>query len=382
MKKLLYLLFVFTTICHSQGSKVKVHEKATEKQISDYKILKIIEEKSKKLWEDIHSTGFLRLVPQGLCNSKKSCNSELELLNKRKRLINSITYYGRAMEIDNLKIKIGIKPTYVKKYEAELHRYDKFESELQSKISEINAKDNDNKNEKNNKQRFKEVNKSLNDELSEIGSSTVKLTKDINKSKSLDDFLANSNLKSKKHKSNIDFLDESTNETDDFLSEEKEEEKITDYNITKKQDKEGVENVKGKILIPHKFDKILEFNDGVAKVSIIVEKREVRTEWNNVTLAVKKVGFVDKTGEFLDNPKHILEDITIRSGGSGNRTYLTLETDYSKETREERSRRLASEERYRREQERQKRENIRKAKEFNSKLESARNYLISKYNIK
>ncbi|PLX13427.1 MAG: hypothetical protein C0598_03625 [Marinilabiliales bacterium] len=134
--------------------------------------------------------------------------------------------------------------------------------------------------------------------------------KDVSENKSQEDTKSNDDfLAAEASASGDDFLKEdSKSKDDDFLSEDKDDDsflsddkkKADDFKIDTKDGKTGVINSKGRILIPYRDWSIIEFKDGVAKISYYFDKFEC----NGKTKAYAyKTGYVDSSGDFLDGFK-------------------------------------------------------------------------------
>ena len=205
MKNIFYSLFLFTICSFSQGSIVKIDKKVTNAELNDYKIYDKIRAKEKQLDKDITASGFKSIIPSISCYNIDDCYKRLDRIKERKQLINSINYYAKATEIDNLYMELSKKNnrrTSEQAYYYALNRWDESEQILLKKLSDMGKKTNDDINEKRDKQRSAKENKLLDDELAEINASSSELYKDINDSKSLDDFLSDSNLNSNNNNNN------------------------------------------------------------------------------------------------------------------------------------------------------------------------------------
>jgi len=71
----------------------------------------------------------------------------------------------------------------------------------------------------------------------------------------------------------------------------------TSFEIIKKGEYSSVISSKGKILIPNKKWKILQFKYGIAEVELLLTKKNIC----NATVYVYKTGFVNETGNFVHN---------------------------------------------------------------------------------
>ncbi|PWG04049.1 hypothetical protein [Polaribacter aquimarinus] len=126
-------------------------------------------------------------------------------------------------------------------------------------------------------------------------------------------------IKSKRKKSVKDFLlEEEDTSTSDFLSEDNSDDFLIEsidkkkYEIKSKWDSNGmflngVIDSKGGILIPFKKWKILEYENGIAKVSILIDKEKIYNSacneiyYKGSWIEILKEGFVDKRGTFIDS---------------------------------------------------------------------------------
>ncbi len=163
-----------------------------------------------------------------------------------------------------------------------------------------------------------------------------------------------------------DFL--SSGGQDDFL--EGTSNNTTSHKIDYKGTTQGVIDEKtGKVLIPYRNWKINEFIDGVAKVSIEIDSYECK---GNVT--AYKVGYVDKTGEYLDG-----YDIDFTYYGEFVQpAYLKLvryDADYVYDAEKERRQKREEE---RRERER-KEKNRRERERCDREIENWKSQIINQY---
>jgi len=160
-----------------------------------------------------------------------------------------------------------------------------------------------------------------------------------------DDFLSETTSKT----NDDDFLSEG-NSSDDFLSDNKASD---NHKIDSKDNKTGVIDKYGRVLIPYRKWEILEYDDGIAKVSIQVG------EYNcNGSTYANKAGYVDKSGEFLDG--YTLEFNTVKyaeyvPGGYITITYSSPEAE-RKAIQDAKRRNREKKEKKRREKERCERE--------------------------
>ncbi|TVZ07913.1 hypothetical protein JM80_0393 [Cellulophaga sp. RHA_52] len=160
-----------------------------------------------------------------------------------------------------------------------------------------------------------------------------------NKISSIDDFLATTNntptdFLSEQENNNIDdFLSDSREDSsDDFLSEAN---NSTDFKITTKNNLQGVVNTKGDILIPFKNWEILEYKQGIAKVSIVVKEKNFGTKESPYLYlsTIYKIGFVDASG-------NLINEFTLKSKRIKRRSYKVtglylLHDDYKRDKRKE-----------------------------------------------
>ena len=119
----------------------------------------------------------------------------------------------------------------------------------------------------------------------------------------------------------------------------------SDFKIDYKNGLTGVINGRGKVLIPYKEWKILEYKMGIAKV-----RKQGETTNCNGTWTAYKEGFVNKTGEFIDDFEIDFEfyadsyvgGLVIRQNKSG-RTYAEIEADELAEKRRQEQKRKKAE---------------------------------------
>jgi hypothetical protein len=205
-----------------------------------------------------------------------------EEIDRLQKSINNYTYTSctHINQINNLKNRIDKQIDVVKKVKSK-----------KAIISDINKKSND---------KLAQFNKEIEKEKAQLTNEKNKVdtyTKN-NKVKSLDDFLSESNIEKS---GSGDFLEveENTNQ-DDFLATENSDA----LNDTKKGFKivndgslSGVIDNTGNILIPFKNWQIQAYKNGIAKVSILIDNNFT---CNNITYSASKKGFVDKSGDFID----------------------------------------------------------------------------------
>ena len=185
-----------------------------------------------------------------------------------------------------------------------------------------------------------ELEKELADLDRQLKTNTVRTS--TRKIKTIDDFLAdnkneNNNSKSKdfladntdvssKKSNNGDFLADITNKnsnSNDFLSDIDKKEDKNSFEIKRKDNKQGVIDKNGKVLIPFKDWRIREYKMGIALVEILLESFSCTNCINEyleneglydsyMGASAYKVGYVDKTGEFIDGYEtRIYEDCEI-----------------------------------------------------------------------
>ena len=138
--------------------------------------------------------------------------------------------------------------------------------------------------------------------LHNINIKAKKTFKDFKPKSQLDDsFLTNSQNDIKKN-NNLDFL---TSE----VELKKQKEINSKWKVDSKNGMYGVINpITKKILIPYKKWYIQKYQDGIAKVYTVLENEKVcSTSLGNYYASVKKVGFVDSSGSYLDKPEITIE---------------------------------------------------------------------------
>lgn len=356
MKNLLYLLFLLTSISYSQGSEVKVHNQATNRERYEAKIWQQIDSKKELLWKDIDASGIKGMIAKPQCYDIEHCNRELKIIEKRKAAIQSIHYLAKATELDDLYEQLGKEGDFVKAYKSEWHKYDNAKRTMLETLNKFQGKKDEIINEKKSTQKDQVA---LEKELAELNQISD-LSKDLKKVKSLDDFLSDNNLMTDSTKNNEDFLSDDQDEnSSDFLSNE-EKVRTENFKILYKNGKEGVEDENGKILIPYKNYNILEYSAGVAKISIVIERITINPPRYNHNIngyaIVKKEGFIDDSGEFLETPTFTISSSPPKYSG------FYLENDWSEEKERTWERR--------------------KSTYYSKLVREAENKLINKYNIK
>jgi len=123
---------------------------------------------------------------------------------------------------------------------------------------------------------------------------------ETNNSAGSDDFLDEINNSS----GSIDFLDNSgNNNTDDFLSSDNGTTSENNFEIDYKNSLYGVIDSKGKILIPYKNWKIVEYKMGIAKIKKLIATHKCSSwtyDFDIPYVNAYLVGFVGSDGEFID----------------------------------------------------------------------------------
>lgn len=217
-----------------------------------------------------------------------------------------------------------------KKTASKINKINKDINELDNALVDINKKKNQNK-------------------------KTIKAYNAKYKEKSIDDFLKN-NLAYKKKGKNNDFLSASTSnkkakkkKNNDFLSGVSKPPKFSDgdaykgYKVDYKQNGTyGVIDISGNILIPYKKWQINEYKNGIAKVSIEIDRYSnpcSSKAYGSVSGYAYKTGFVDKSASFIDGYK-----ITFAGGFNNRYTGLVLQrgTDNRSEAEKKASKRRAA----------------------------------------
>ncbi|WP_338732040.1 hypothetical protein [Mangrovimonas cancribranchiae] len=181
-----------------------------------------------------------------------------------------------------------------------------------------------------------------------------------NTSKQTDDFLSNTNINSG------DFLSEN-NENDDFISKEDR----TKWKINTKDGKTGIITESGKILIPYGNYSLSEYNNGIAKASVKIDEFGCSS---GITTAYK-VGYIDKSGEFIDG--HKIEFTTAGYSPNPNAP-LTIVHNDSRGNRDYESERRAKMEAARKKREKEERKR-REKERCDSDTESWKERIINQY---
>lgn len=195
--------------------------------------------------------------------------------------------------------KIGKKSNYYSKLNAQVKNAENNVRNGKNRLSEIDNKQQD-------KQKLNQQMLELDRELQGLKNKSKTIDNELSSyktnSKNINDFLAAKTSKS--NKNNVDFLSKETktnsNNTDflsktstndDFISKKTEKE---DYTIDYKDGQQGVVSKSGKLLIPYKNWKIVEYKGGIAKVNIDLDSYSCT---GNSLIAYKE-GFVDASGNF------------------------------------------------------------------------------------
>lgn len=304
MKLLLLTSLLFFAISANAQTATVVAEgrSLTNKEISEENIKLKISKKEKERGEI--DKKYNLSIPvydwQGYAtfDSKEKLN---EHIAKYDKIANDIFHNSNILsvcnEIDNLKSQIsGSKSNACGSYNKNLRLARKNAANAKARIKQLNDVVEKEKYKANTHQSEMDF---LDKELQGITSNSNQLSSQLgnvnknNSSQSLDDFLASSNNTSN------DFLSEKNNNNSDFLSETN---YSTDYKITSKDGLNGVVNSKGEVLIPFKDWKILEYKMEIAKVSLRITEKAFPVEKSSdkYYCYINKVGFVDKTGQYIN----------------------------------------------------------------------------------
>lgn len=289
-----------------------------------------------------------------------------------------------AKEVDALANKIGKSSNYYSKLNAQVKNAENNVRNGKNRLNEIVNKQKD-KHQHN--QQMLDLDKELQGLKNKSKSIDNELTSYSKKGKNIDDFLATKTPKS--NKNNVDFLSKETktnsNNTDflsktstngDFISEKTEKE---DYKIDYKDGKQGVVSKSGKLLVPYKNWKIVEYKSGIAKVNIDLDSYSCTGN----SLTAYKEGFVDASGNFLDG-----FDVNFRSIQSNYYNYARIKLVKTKDygdgykgefRRDEYEKDRLEEERIKREEERKKRELEIKKQKCNNDIQEWKLRILRQY---
>ena len=236
-----------------------------------------------------------------LCNEINSLEKQINKNNydNCKKLSKQLNQ--ARLNVSNAKARLnelkGIKTNETKKQSEHENIISEIDKELKRAKNKTNSLDEELK--KLNKNGKK---KSINDFLAKKNNNNSKKDFLANASKGKkrnNDFLAKKNNGQKK---NNDFLAKKNNGgKKDFLSESNTINK--DFKIEEKNGLIGVVDSKGKTLIPFKEWVIEEYKNGIAKVRVLFDeyKYEINSS-EGYHGTVYKIGFVDVSGSFLDEP--------------------------------------------------------------------------------
>ena len=244
-----------------------------------------------------------------------------------------------AKEVDALANNIGKSSNYYSKLNAQVKNAEDNVRNGKNRLNEIANKQKD-KHQHN--QQILDLDKELQGLKNKSKTIDNEITSYSKKNKNIDDFLATKTSKS--NKNNVDFLSKETKtnskNTDflsktstkgDFISKKTDKE---DYTIDYKNGKQGVVSKSGKLLIPYRNWKIVEYKSGIAKVNI--DLSSYKCDYIENGIIAYKEGFVDASGNFLDG-----FDVSFRSMQFNNFARIKLvktgyERDFEAEEREKR----------------------------------------------
>ena len=147
-----------------------------------------------------------------------------------------------------------------------------------------------------------------------------------------DSFLTGTSNEDKKEDEGLDFLAAAKRDRDQAREDEQSYEIESKFDDDSEKWLYGVVNKKNeRILIPYGDWRIDEYKQGIAKVSTqLVREKVCSCRDGDYYVYIKRVGFVDKTGNYLDTPK--IEGIGGLTGGS--RLVINRGGSYDKEARE------------------------------------------------
>ena len=272
IKLILYITtMLFFKMVFSQGSKVYIHGKASKSEIEKQRVLNSIEYKSEKLNNITRAYDKeLRAIfyPKIISNELKG-SGYLKANKRVKTIISNNHLLAKCREIEILQKSIDRK--------ADACKY--IESVKKTAIKNIEWAKN---------------------KLRELRAKRINNIKRKKKYFSIDIEIEKQNKLLNKEIKNIDVLINKKTSNIDFTSNASEKE---DYIIKFKGngDIRGVENSKGKILIPYKKWKILSYKDGIAKTEKIIWSEEIDCgQCTYVYSFLKKVGYVDNLGNYID----------------------------------------------------------------------------------
>lgn len=226
-----------------------------------------------------------------------------------------LTIYDNSIKVDRLDKQLGSytqATSYELRYKSQLKILNKQKAMLQGRANQINK---ENAEIKKRSSRLEWLNNEL-------------LLEEAKES-SLDDELLG--MSSSSDSSSI--LDES-NEELDFLSKTSGV-NDKDYSIEYKDGKYGVINIKTKkVLIPFRRWDIQSYDDGIAEVRLHLKSETVcKVRNGSYSFKIYKKGYVDNTGEFLDEPE------IVADGSFGGGAMLVLSVgNYDKEESERKAR--------------------------------------------
>lgn len=315
---------------------------ATKKELDRDKIIQEILKKEKSLSKqktELHS--IIAKSTFGFRPSKGSAKAKYEnlIVDSRNilRKIDEGNFIPKCKEINKMRKSIDSYSESWNKCPGINDLIKKANENISWAKSQLEEKTEEETKEKSSKYAHKQKMKSLDAELQKELSKTPKQKK--RDTRSVKDFL--STVKKTKSNNNDFLANNNTNKANnDFLSgiaSTKKEKSKKDFEIKSKDGKQGVISSNGKILIPFKEWRILEFYKGVAKVMLKIDNIPFKDDYGynvyTISFEVFKQGYVDFSGKFLEEPIIVVEggcDFSPRSG---------LEVKYKGETWDEAKRR-------------------------------------------